>query len=127
MRLDPGLPEYTWTITSDPALPDVSKSYTPATSLAKNSFQTFCLEQDEDSGDGRFILNSAADGGGSNTNAGDPLSAGVAWLYSQFASGVLAGYNYAPGAGRLASASLLQRAIWGLEDEYYMEAGDNPF
>jgi hypothetical protein len=40
---------------------------------------------------------------------------GTAWLYSQFAAGTLAGYNYTPGAGRAASAYAFQNAIWELD------------
>jgi len=42
--------------------------------------------------------------------SGDALSKGAAILYSQFAQGTLAGYDY--GAGRLGSAGLLQNALW---------------
>lgn len=49
--------------------------------------------------------------------SGDPLSVGVAWLYSKFRNGSLPGYDYNFGAGRKASAWALQNAIWMLEDE----------
>lgn len=95
------------------------------------SFQSFCLETDEyidDYGnDGFFaILSNKAQLGGANTNSGDPISVGTAWLYSQFAIGVLGDYTYAPGSGRSASAGLLQNAIWMLEDEIAYN-GANPF
>jgi hypothetical protein len=123
----PASGEFTFTITSAPAQLTDALRYTSATSLAKNSFQTFCLELDEPVANaGDFIVNSFADNGGANTDAGDPLSAGTAWLYSQFARGVLANYDYVPGAGREASAGLLQEAIWGLEDEIAAPAA-NPY
>jgi hypothetical protein len=46
----------------------------------------------------------------------DPLTAGVAWLYSQFAEGTLSGYDYTDAAGRQASAAFLQDTIWALMD-----------
>jgi hypothetical protein len=46
------------------------------------------------------------------------LSVGVAWLYSQFATGTLAGYDYsATDGGRITSAGALQNAIWYLQGE----------
>jgi hypothetical protein len=115
---NPSSGEFTFTITSGPANLTDSLGYTSATSLGKNSFQTFCLELDEAvASNGNFVINSEADAGGTNTNAGDPLGAGTAWLYSQFARGVLVNYDYTPGVGRETSAGLLQEAIWGLEDE----------
>ena len=46
------------------------------------------------------------------------LSVGVAWLYSQFATGKLAGYDYsATDGGRITSAGALQNAIWYLQGE----------
>jgi hypothetical protein len=83
------------------------------------SFETFCLEHGETVSPGTLyevtINNSAVLGGVGP--AGDPLSQGTAWLYEQFASGTLAGYNYTPGAGRSTSAGDLQKAIWYLEGE----------
>jgi hypothetical protein len=82
------------------------------------TFQTFCLEDQEhiypypNTFDVAF--NSKAVWGGV-PGVGDPLSQGTAWLYSEFAKGTLASYNY--GAGRSTSAGDLQNTIWGLEDE----------
>lgn len=81
-----------------------------------SGFQTFCLEVSE-----RFanradvVLSDKAIEGGVGP-AGDPLSVGAAWLYAQFATGSLPGYDYT-GVGRKASALALQKAIWYLEDE----------
>lgn len=96
-----------------------------ASTKTTNSFQTFCLEGDEYtfSNKGSYFVNDKALAGGWNTNGGDPISKGTAWLYSQFASGTwetgfgLPTYNYAVGTGRSVSAGLLQNAIWYLEDE----------
>jgi hypothetical protein len=85
------------------------------------TFQTFCIEVNEHISGYSATYNAQL-----NTNAmygsvnppGDPVSAGTGWLYSQFAQGTLAGYDY--GAGRLVSAAALQNTIWWLEGE----AGD---
>lgn len=85
-------------------------------------FESYCLEYDEHiSIPGVYTatqnpLNQAFNGG-VNTNLGDTISQGTAYLYSLFATGTLAGYNYTPGAGRMASAADLQNTIWWLEDE----------
>ena len=50
----------------------------------------------------------------------DPISAGTAWLYTQFILGTLpdaSGSGSYFGANRYADAGLLQEAIWMLEDE----------
>ncbi len=98
-------------------------------------FSTFCLEKDENlSTSGTYVgnLNDKALAGGVNTNSGDPISLGTAWLYYQFAKGTLAGYAYgtpaydaAEIAARKASATDLQNAFWILEEE--QAAGANPF
>jgi len=92
--------------------------------LSGNSFQTFCLEYNEhvtlNSTYNTAISNAAMNGGVIPAGTGDPISVGTAWLYAQFADGILSGYNYTPGAGRSLSAGQLQATIWWLEDE----AGD---
>jgi len=88
------------------------------------SFQTFCLERHEWLAQGpvSYVVNDEAVGGGANyhtpagNQGGDKLSVGTSWLYSQFAQGILSGYDYS-GIGRTVSAGLLQNAIWALEDE----------
>ena len=54
---------------------------------------------------------------GIDPNNGNQISLGTAWLFQQFAQGVLANYNYTPGAGRVNSAYMLQNAIWVLEGQ----------
>jgi hypothetical protein len=95
-------------------------------SVAKNqggqegTFQTFCLEHNEylyPNTTHAVVLNDRMINGGVGPQ-GDPLSVGTAWLYHQFQSGTLAGYDYDnTGAGRHTSAQELQNAIWFLEDE----------
>lgn len=103
-----------------------------AKSAAANSFQTFCMERDEfivtpvditvsttnvDASGNDVGPGSHAVQGGVNTNNGDNLDPKTAYLYTQFAQGVLAGYDYTVGAGRVASADALQKAIWYIEGE----------
>jgi hypothetical protein len=87
----------------------------------RNSFQSFCLELDEGLGKSTHdaYFNSAAVWGGEEDGEGyDPISVGTAYLYHQFATGVLDGYDYDnDDSGRKASAGELQNAIWYLEDE----------
>lgn len=91
-------------------------------------FQTFCLEFNEDFNPGSTYNVTIGPNAlyGSLPPAGDPVSIGTAWLYSQFAAGslvgltagnVAVGYDYTYGSGRLSSAGQLQQAIWWLEDE----------
>lgn len=85
------------------------------------TFETFCLEYTEYFTSGSTynytISNAAMNGGysGGVGNSGDPISMATAWLYSQFASGTLAGFDY--GAGRKASNNALQLAFWFFEGE----------
>jgi hypothetical protein len=100
--------------------PVIGGGYAPSV-LVGNGFQTFCLERDEDvdlnNTYNASVNGGIAYGGGFNTDSGDPISRGTAWLYDQFTRGVLLTYNYAPGAGRAADADVLQDAIWMLEQE----------
>jgi len=85
------------------------------------SFQTFCIEGTEFLNPYAQVYNAKLSDTamyGSQPAPGDPLSVGTGWLYSQFAQGILAGYNYSGTvAERKASAALLQNAIWWLEGE----------
>jgi len=91
--------------------------------LVGTGFESFCLEYYEHvSTPGTYdaVVNSqnkAIEGGnGGTTGTGyDIISVGTAYLYSQFAKGILSDYNYT--ANREASAKILQEAIWWLEGE----------
>ena len=95
-----------------------------------SSFQSFSIEKSESllpwiPYDAQ--LNTKAVNGGVGP-AGDPISKGTGWLYSQFARGVLAGYSYdGTSPSRKSSASLLQKAIWWLEGESHGFSASNPF
>lgn len=103
------------------------------TSLGAGSFQTFCVERFEYvSNPSQVVVSTTSTTGtegshavyGRNYPIGDDLNPETAFLYTMFATGQLGtmnlgGYNYdyAPGAGRGASAQSLQIAIWHIEDD----------
>lgn len=87
---------------------------------APGKFETFCLERDEYVKFGKTFYADLATSAKNGPNLGkevDPLDSRTAYLYSQFISGGLTGYNYTPGSDRVASANALQRAIWYIENE----------
>jgi len=88
-------------------------------SLGRFYFQTFCIEYNEHFNPGGTYDASISPNAmyGNQPTGGDPVSIGTAWLYSQFARGTLAGYNYTYGTGRSATAGALQNVIWWLENE----------
>lgn len=110
--------------TAQPATPALLSNAGYA-AVAKNqlggltSFETFCLEYGEHfSNRGTYnysLSNAATAGSGGAVSGQDPVSLGTAWLYSQFATGTLAGFDY--GAGRANSNNFLQLAIWFFDDE----------
>jgi len=94
------------------------------------SFQTFCVETNEYiySGNRIYVSETFVDGsagshawqGGAGTNGGDDLDIRTAYLYTQFATGNLTGYNYdnsGSGLTRAQTAGALQRVIWAIEGE----------
>lgn len=99
--------------------------FTPVSLGEFGGFETFCVEMNE-----HIRFNStfyvkfsdvAVNGGvggheppGSNS---DPLDPMTAYLYTNFITNSLTGYDYTSGAGRIASADALQYAIWYIEDE----------
>jgi len=105
----------------------------PGNILDASSFQTFCIEYNEEFGPGntyQFNENTGAVEGGGNLgtlhtdpNTGlsmDNISLGTAWLYSQFRAGTLTrdtGTGSYFDANRQANAGELQQAIWFLENE----------
>ena len=101
----------------------------------QGSFQTFCVERNEG-----LAPNATYDAVFNNITvfSGDPLSAGAAYLYQQFATGQL-NYNYAnsptfdgfPGGSRtdgLYAAIWLQDALWYLlNPSLYGGQASNPY
>jgi hypothetical protein len=94
-----------------------------AADLGAGSFETFCLERNENFNPGgtfSYTINTFASQGGVGGqdpvgSGQDPLDARTAYLYFNFRMGTLTGFDY--GAGRLASAGALQDAIWFIENE----------
>ena len=97
--------------------------------VASNSFQSFCIEYTEHINVGRysFTIDAGAINGGAGGGNPDPVSPATAWLYSNFRNGTLPtiaynfggpqSFTYVYGAGRQASASIVQSALWMMEDE----------
>lgn len=109
----------------------IDKSAYNALSLYQGNIETFCLEFNEHFTPGTtydYSISSRAFGGDVAGGGGDPLSIGTAWLYSQFATGVLSGFSYdystpSAVAARQLSSSYLQLAFWYLEDETQFISG----
>lgn len=98
-------------------------SYSGAAKVGSSSFLTFCLEYNEYFTSGykyKYAVNTGAvDGGvsGQTKPKYDGISNGTAFLYSQFAQGLLAGVaNFSYGTGAT-GYGYLQNAIWNLEGE----------
>lgn len=90
------------------------------------SFQTFCVETTEyyvspaDVWVSEAFIDGSQPGSHSylsSTTSGMDLNPYTAYLYTEFAKGTLAGYDYSVGAGRQASAAALQEAIWYLQSQ----------
>ena len=92
--------------------------YSPLTKV-NGGFQSFCMEKNEGLDNQPFwsVVSLDAKLGGEGGPRPDPLSIGAAWLYHQFATGVLSGYDYDYTANRSDSAKDLQETLWWLEDE----------
>ena len=84
------------------------------TSFADGSFETFCIESQVEFYPGA-TYNVTTDTQVLPETQG--VDAHTAWLYAEFASGSLAGYEYTPGNSRSASADVLQYAIWYFQGE----------
>ena len=101
-----------------------------------SDFQSFCLELGEIYVAGvtyDAVLNDKAVLGGPGAGPqGDPISLGTAWLYHDFQSGTLSGYDYVntsggQTSGRALSAGALQDTIWWLEGEAADPGAGNTF
>jgi len=79
--------------------------------IVNGGFETFCVETTV-----AFTPGASYNYTLSNKDSlGRNLSEGAAFLYYEFAKGVLAGYNYVNTSARLTDAGLLQAAIWWLQ------------
>jgi hypothetical protein len=113
-----------FTITADD--PSIVANYNALARVGANGFETFCLEYNQHisvpATYNAEISGGARPGGGGGVNGVDLISIGTAYLYSQFALGVLSGYHYDAAhtgayANRALSAGALQAAFWFLEQE----------
>jgi len=119
--------EFTYQVVGTPSWLDLS--HYAASTRGSASFQSFCVETNEylytNTVYDAALTDSAVNGGSGTSTHPDPVSRGTGWLYSQFATGTLAGYSFTGTvAERRASADLLQRTIWWLEDESSSYVGD---
>jgi VPDSG-CTERM motif len=73
--------------------------------LVNGGYETFCISESQK-------VNPYPPNNVYTATIGAAAQYDVAYLYSQFAKGTLASYDYTPGAGREASAWALQNAIW---------------
>jgi hypothetical protein len=103
---------------------------TEETANGATGFQTFCIETTVDFNPGHSYYYSLS----SNDSNGNALSLGAAYLYYEFATGNLTGYNYLnnnismSNPSRLNDAGLLQAAIWWFQGNqtysgYYGSSG----
>jgi len=123
-----------FTVTPDAQLAAQLGNYSPWTSNQggyNGSIQTFCVESLEylQAGVTYDVTTNSI-----TMMTGDTLTAGAAYLYSQFAQGTLAGYDYAniPGNGRTilgtGNAQTLQNALWFLmEPSLFPSQASNPY
>ncbi len=96
----------------------VLSNYVTGKSTDGTYFGTFCIEKNEYFSNGGtydvVLNNKAISGGVSSPTAGyDVISKGTAFLYTQFATGMLSASYY----GSAANAAKLQDLIWWLEGE----------
>ena len=120
-----GVVPYTWEFVDGPGSEPSVAGYVQGKSISGAHFDSFCLELDEYFNPGRrywvqMPMGMIANNGGVNTDSGDSISVGTAWLYSQFAQGNLFGYTY----GNSADAQNLQNAIHMLEGERTVNTGN---
>lgn len=125
-----------FTAFSSAGIPAGYNSAATLTLGGQTGFETFCIQPTV-----TYTVNTAYDfaitpdvwvpaSGNSASGATDQaLSQGGAWLYAQFASGNLIGYDYAnsdSGNSRLTDAGELQSALWYLQGDTSAPSGD-PF
>src|SRR5262245_44101605 len=94
-----------------------------------DQFITFCVQKTEYMDFSSVFAVKSVSTQTDDLPAGDPLDQRTAYLYTQFRSGTLSGYNYGVnGSGNATSANLLQSAIWWFENENGVgDQSKNPF
>jgi hypothetical protein len=89
---------------------DFLGAYVPST-MVNGGFQTFCVEASV-----TFVPGTTYSYTLSNMDSqGRALTKGAAFLYYEFATGILSGYDYNNAANRQIDAGQLQSAIWNLQ------------
>ncbi len=109
--------------------PVTGVGYAPSV-LVGGGFETFCLARDLSiTVPGTYNATVNANGTFTSDTAGhtQQLTKGSAWLYQQFASGVLSTYRYTATSGgttsgRAQDAANLQAAIWVMQGTYWYGA-----
>jgi hypothetical protein len=97
--------------------------FTPVGLTGSNPIESFCMEKNEGLAfnyEYYACLNTASVKGGVGGGDPDPLSPLTAYIYTQFVTGQLVGYDYDlsdGGALRSAAADDLQSVIWFIEEE----------
>jgi hypothetical protein len=118
------------------ALHGYASTTSTGTSGALTSFDTFCVQGGTDDvtfNPGQkygYSVSTQILGGPANGVPLDPraLNQGVEWLYMEFATGQLAGYDFTnSGGNRWKDAGELQNEIWFLEGEISSAGASNPF
>jgi hypothetical protein len=114
------------------SLNPIAMGYSPLTMANVGhgmGFETFCMEYTEEfipGGTYNYTISQAAIHGGV-PGGSDPISLGTAWLYLNFAEGLLTGYDFTNAANRTADAGQLQDTIWWLEGERPDPGATNQF
>jgi hypothetical protein len=85
-------------------------NYAPV-AILNGGFETFCVQRSVYYHPGATYTFTLGDA----DSQGRPLTAGAAFLYSQFGAGALAGYDYFDAAARKIDAGDLQAAFWYLQ------------
>jgi hypothetical protein len=101
-------------------------SYAPA-AIMNGGFETFCVESTVTFYPGATYSYTLAN----QDSAGTALTLGAAYLYYEFGTGALSGYNYSSASSRNTDAGELQAAIWYFQGQTipggYPAIGTDPF
>ena len=119
----PGLGGGEFTATfSSPTAQSATTAFYASPAIVDGGVETFCLETGVDFYPGQSYyyslgyMSQPASPANPGIGSGLPLANGTAWLYYEFGTGLLNGFDYAapttPGSQRLADDNLLQAAIW---------------